>query len=362
MSIAENLSNIEEALAEAFVAVAEKGAPASTEKNLMNLINAINVIGLGNSVTPRAVESSTTVTDYIENNLEYHLTQAYNAIANKSGAVPAQKSFANLPAAVRSIPPANYGTMWYLNDAGQRTSYSLLIRQDLNNLGCSATFDEGTINRQVVFHDGLTIPRGRIVGYDWGPAATSMPDGFCSALPNFDHPIVVKAGVIYSLWAYQRLDTFNSSFTVEEGVISLYNMLSRCPLFNQPITLPDSVVSFGADFLSYDTAFNQSIHLPPNITTGLPAFRDMDNFVGPLYIPASYSGGISTNPLILTGDKSNVPAFRQGVTITGPGRDDFISQVVPTNLNGRLRDGVIQYRNVIGVTGWSPSVPDWWTP
>lgn len=274
------------------------------------------------------------------------VTDFYNAVEEMGGTVPENKNYANMVAAVESIPlgplePGDWGVIYYMN-GGKEVGLKLQSADDLTALR-DQSIPEFTIA-------GESIPRESIVRYAFGEQCTNIGNGFLSDLPNLEE--LINTQVIQTLgdlaFGYcpklncpidfsnvtsmgenilQYCNTFDSPITLPESFSGGfgYNFLLGCAAFNQPITLPNGITSIMSSFLSGCTSFNQPITIPGTVTVINGSFlSNCSSFNQPITMPSSVTrilgsflnGCTSFNqPIELSSELTQIQAsFLQGCT------------------------------------------------
>lgn len=316
-TIAESLADIEQYITEAWAAVQTKGGIVASQKNLANIITALNPIGIETSDTPEVVPENPTVIERMAS-LAAHLTQIYDQVEAKNGIVPMPRNFKNLAGAILSIPKP-YGYLTYTTDEGGSAVYTLTSAAEMKKLDAKGTY---ITEPYTITLDNLTIQSTQPTAFEFtalGAAVivdnfmagcanlttvtgtelmTRVGTSFCASCPKLNCPLYYPGSFSQSgttVWSgtyfLANCTSFNSPITFAPNITTTGEMfLSQCSAFNQPLELPASLTSIGPDFLYKCDAYNQPITIPNKVTSiGINfLYSDAGNaFNSALTLPAS---------------------------------------------------------------------------
>ncbi|MCM1218204.1 MAG: leucine-rich repeat domain-containing protein [Lachnospiraceae bacterium] len=280
-----------------------------------------------------------TVADTITS-IQTHVQEAYDAIANKGGAVPVDKNLENLDDAIKTledagVTPGPYGALYYLATINSKTvlrGVQLNTEADFNAM-CTNTNYNSTITV-----NGATIIKSAVVRYAYGTEPiTEIPDYFCAyfssmiqmtTMPNSVTKIgnyfmyycqahnqqivfpdnLIEIGSNFLVYNNKRSSlpdlsntkitaipnnfcnfsrSVNSTMIIPEGVTSIgANFLYGCSNFNSKITLPGTLKTIDNYFLGFSTSYNQPIEITSPITS-------IGNYF--LYKCSSFAASITIN-------------------------------------------------------------------
>lgn len=186
------------------------------------------------------------------------------------------------------------------------------------------------------FNQPLTFPSG----------LTSVGQYFLSTCVSYNQPLIFPNEIttIGSDFMTNN-ESFNSELHLPSNLTSIGNaFMNSCHNYNQPLTLPDTLTSVGEYFMAFCWAFNQNLNLPLSLTTLSREFMYQCNTMTSTITVNQPNIGVSPySSGIFAVLNTSVPAYTDGIKVTGAGADQVMS-LLP---NGSTGGGA--YRNLIKV-------------
>lgn len=331
MTIASEISKLNNNLLDAYSAIGTKGGTVPANKNTDNLTTAINSIPAG---TPGTTDSSILIKGYdtttgviTGSNLGstgkvYLLdrdTHTYNELPTSS----------YTSTSITLTTPINRATIqgntcFYVQPTGEGISNKFMVYGDgtltvpgwglvyvqdeltrtISKITCANSTDlnrlqgaNNTFGNEVTIN-GVTIFKSQIVGFQFGDSITSysIPTLFLAQLENLNQPVVFTNKVTMST-SSTYLMRYNYGFDcpivfTTQNRVGNYGLM-YCRSFNQPLDISMFRYLNATYFMEYCESFNQELKLPTTLTTtsiGNYFLYYARSFNQPLKLPTNLTG------------------------------------------------------------------------
>lgn len=305
MTIASEISKLNNNLLDAYSAIGTKGGTVPANKNTDNLTTAINSIPAG---SPGITDSSILITGYdtttgVITGSNFGTTGKVYLLDRDTHTYNELTTSAYTNTAITLTSPINRATIqgntcFYVQPTNEGISnkfmvygdgtltvpqYGLVYVQDeatraVTKITCASTTDLGrlqgvnnTFGNSVTIN-GTTIYKSTIVGFQFGPSASgyTVPTLFLAQLSNLNQPVVFITGVVTSASSTYLL-RYNYQFDCpvvfnDQNRVGNYFMYG-CRIFNQPLDISGFAYITGTYFLYECNSFNQELKLPTTLTT-----------------------------------------------------------------------------------------------
>ncbi len=155
-------------------------------------------------------------------------------------------------------------------------------------------------------------------------------------LPNGISGLSVLHGFLYGCINYNQSITIPNSVT---GKQCLERFLYGCSKFNKSIILPKNLKGYACmrEFLSECINFNQPLTLPDDVRDQNDPRREFSNmmkncrsYCSTITVPSGTGANCELSEQAISSDIKNCPLTNNGVTIAGPGSNEFLKKVTNT--------------------------------
>lgn len=302
-----------------------------------------------------------------------HTREAYDAIAEKGGQLPAELNLDNLAEAIETITgggSTDYGTLELT------TGEEIQITDPLEyvKLGTWSQDEWSGPSAQNIM--GQTIQPSTVKAYTFGPAATQTPNNFMSGISSLqelkgvENLTSIGNGFLNQVRKAFTFDEFtnvkfignnflnyNTEFNSALSFPALEeigdNFMGNNSSFNQPLDFP-KLKKVGSMFMSWCNKFNSKITLPVLETAGTSFWNNVTLFNQPLELPSLttvgnsffYNGGFN-NTLSLPKLTTIGTSFMSGCNKFNQPLDISKVKDIPDNFLSQSRNYNAQFNSTI---------------
>lgn len=315
MSLASDTESLATNLAAAWDAVVTKGGTRAQQANLYNIISALNPIGTPTDFQPISSSGKTDPVVVLAE-MKEQLARVYNLLAQKRATIPPQRNFANLAAAILSIPDTiSYVRFTYSNGTEQTIDDPTEAKNYMVGDTPAPNSDDITAIEYLVPMQNVNL------GSSWTVIASNLPKlTHVEGIQNLYRARYIEAML-------SNCPLYNEPLVFPTGAIEIHNLLNYSDSFNQPIVIPNSVTKLGDTIMhTVDTnpAFSSSVTIPNGVDCSeITRFLEgQNNFTGPLVVNTTsvpVSSAPASNDVVLIVHSPTSRAYTQGIQISGSG-------------------------------------------